>query len=223
MSEKQASIVHKIIWASLVIFVLFIPWLDKNNPRLMLMDSNVAYDYYSYSNTSMVDVDLTFNRDVSEYGSATIEFYDNNHKSLGLRKIIFFNYYHSNYNTTVSGSTTIAGKINSYSIINYDFKPYSKYSNLYFLLLIVIPCLIGAFLISYKQYNYNGINITIYSGWYHHTLRVNGKLSDEHNSIFSFTPFRLCATLDDGTKLEASVTLTNRISLKINDKLIQNK
>lgn len=48
---------------------------------------------------------------------------------------------------------------------------------------------------------------------------VNGVKTDEHNTIMSFTPIYLSCTLEDGTNLQATVSLTNRISLKINDLL----
>ena len=76
--------------------------------------------------------------------------------------------------------------------------------------------------LSYKEYNYFGKQLSVYAGWFHHTLRVNGEVCDEHNTITSWTPIKLSTTLYDGTKIDATITLTNRISLKANDKLLPN-
>lgn len=75
---------------------------------------------------------------------------------------------------------------------------------------------IASLFLVYKEYDYNGIKISVYFGWYHHNLRVNGELCDEYNSLTSLTPICLSTTLNDGTKLE-----TKGKSLKINGKLIK--
>lgn len=78
---------------------------------------------------------------------------------------------------------------------------------------------ICALLLSCKIYRYNGMEIIVYAGWYHHYIKVSGVLVDTHNTILSYTPIVLSATLEDGTELQATISLTNRISLKINNKL----
>ena len=83
----------------------------------------------------------------------------------------------------------------------------------------VIAFLITAFLISYKEYNYDGNIISVYSGWYHHTLRINGELYDEHNTLFNYTPIIL-STIFGEDIIEAKISLTNRIAVKVNNKLI---
>lgn len=85
---------------------------------------------------------------------------------------------------------------------------------------IFIPIIfIVSLFLSYKSYRYNGDFIVVYSGWFHHYIKVNGTKMDEHNTLQTFIPILLTCTLDDGTDLEATITLTNRISLKINNQL----
>ena len=79
--------------------------------------------------------------------------------------------------------------------------------------------LIGALLLSYKKYEYNGNSIIVYSGWYHHYIKFNGKKVDEHNTLVTFNAIPLSCALDDGTDIKVTITLTNRISLKINNQL----
>ena len=61
----------------------------------------------------------------------------------------------------------------------------------------------------------------VYAGWYHHYILINGEKYDEHNTITFFTPILLSASLDDGSEVKATISLTNRIALKINGKLYQ--
>ena len=83
-----------------------------------------------------------------------------------------------------------------------------------------IPVLfIGSLLLSCKAYDYNGKEIIVYAGWYHHYIKVDGVMVDEHNTITSFTPIVMSATLESSTELRATISLTNRISLKINNQL----
>lgn len=95
---------------------------------------------------------------------------------------------------------------------------YSECFASFFLCLILF--LICSFLISYKEYNYKDRVISIYAGWYHHTLRIDGELCDEHNTLVSHTAITLSTTLD-GEIIEARITLSNRISVKVNNKLLK--
>lgn len=78
---------------------------------------------------------------------------------------------------------------------------------------------ISSLFLSCKYYVYEGRDIIVYAGFYHHYMTVDGRRVDEHNTITSFTPIILSCTLPEGTHLFATVSLTNRISLKINDML----
>lgn len=86
--------------------------------------------------------------------------------------------------------------------------------------LYVIPILfIASLFLTYKEYEYNGNEIIVYAGWFHHYIKVNGNILDEHNTLISYTAIHLACTLEDGTDLEVTITMTNRISLKINNRL----
>lgn len=85
--------------------------------------------------------------------------------------------------------------------------------------IFILIFLISSFLYSCKLYEYNGNVIVVYAGHSHHYIKVNGVKMDEYITSISFTPIRLSCTLEDGTNISATVSLTNRISLKINDRL----
>lgn len=82
---------------------------------------------------------------------------------------------------------------------------------------------ISTLLLSYKEYVIDDKIISVYVGFYHHTLRINGEKYDEHNTIMTFTPIRLSTTLENGRKIEVIISLTNRISTKLNDKILMSK
>ncbi len=78
---------------------------------------------------------------------------------------------------------------------------------------------IASLLLSCREYYYNGNDIVVYAGWFHHYIKVNGIKYDEHNTLVSYVAIPLSCTLDDGTDVKVCITLTYRISLKINNRL----
>lgn len=78
---------------------------------------------------------------------------------------------------------------------------------------------ISALTLSTKSYLYKGNIIVVYAGFRHHYIKVNGEIVDEYVSSLSFNPIRLSHTLADGSIINVTISLSNRITLKINDKL----
>lgn len=89
----------------------------------------------------------------------------------------------------------------------------------YFASVFVICFLITSLLLSCKVYDYNGVEIIVYAGRYHNYIKVNGTITDEHNTLRTWTAITLSCALDDDTELKATISLSNRIALKINNKL----
>ena len=75
---------------------------------------------------------------------------------------------------------------------------------------------INSLLLSSKMYRYQGKTITVYAGWYHRYIDVDGQIVDEHNTLITFSAIYLSGILSKDVTLEAVITLTNRITLKIN-------
>lgn len=90
-----------------------------------------------------------------------------------------------------------------------------------FALLMQLIILIEAFLLSEKTYHFGGHKIVVYAGWYNHYITFDGEKVDEHNTIVTYSPIYLSCEID-GLYLEAAISLTNRISLKINGRLYNN-
>lgn len=89
--------------------------------------------------------------------------------------------------------------------------------------LIALVFFIGSLTLSCKQYEYNGKNIVVYAGWFHHYLMIDGEKFDEHNTVISFVHLMLSTTLDDGSSVVATISLCNSVVLKINEKLYDAK
>ena len=82
---------------------------------------------------------------------------------------------------------------------------------------------ISSFQLRYKEYSYQGKLISVYAGWCNNYLKIDDEKFDEHtSSIFRKYPVVLSCITDSGEKIQATISTSNHISLKVNDKLIQN-
>ncbi len=128
-------------------------------------------------------------------------------------------------NNVKSSTFYVRDEVASYEIVEYDLYT-DKFIGLKisFLLLcgIVFWFAFESLFLSYKRYVYNHNEIVVYADFYHHYIKVNGNLIYEHNTIISFTPICMYGIMEDGIKLNVVISLMNRISLKINDKLYKN-
>ena len=223
MKEKRFILINRIIFLVLLLLNILLPIILLNTqPELELLDSNVYCEYDEISGYSNCEVELTFNKPVA-YGDATIYFYDVNGDLIDKVTPYF-----SKTGTVVSGEITlIQGEIDSYELDNLDFSEDSDFQLYCGLMFVFIPLtfvlFITSLLLSYKKYEYNGQTIEIYAGYYNHYIKVNGEKYDEHKTLVTFSPIVLSCTLESGDKIQATISLTNRVSLKINDKLYTNK
>ena len=218
MKEKTKVLVHRLTWLIITCLIVFIPIIiNCAQPKLSIVD-DVAYidDYYEYLDETSIDMSITFNREVNS-GYVTINFYDNLGNLSDTKEIYFYAF---GDKTVEDNYIFVKGDVDSYEIVSYEFTTPTIGEWIYYFLLISIPMLIDALLVVYKEYDYKGKKLSVYAGFYHRTLRIDGEKCDEHNTIVAFSPIYLSTTLEDGTKVEATITLTNRVSLKLNDKLL---
>ena len=221
MKEKDKIIIHRVSWLWIVIFILFIPIIiNRVKPKLDIVDDEgYVNEYYSHINRTDVTIYITFNREVNS-GYATVKYYDSANNLLETKRSYFTAYGEKIAESYLIG---INGEVASYEIESFEFNTAFTGGWIYLFMLPAGIMLISSLFLKYKEYSYADKKISIYLGWYHHTLRVNGKKYDEYNTIMTtimtFRPLRLSTTLDDGTKIEAKISATNKIFLKINDKL----
>lgn len=223
MSAKTKLMIRRTIWWLIVMLGIPISLCIINAvpTDLDVIDTNCNVEYSEYSDYSTCDIEIKFNAPVNN-GYATVAFYDNHDQLLDRKECYFF----SSDSVANSMFNSVSGHVYSFSIVSYDFIDDATLAlrrngifMMMFSVIIGIPFFVCAMLCSYKCYRFEDKVIAVYAGYYHHYITVNGVKTDEHNTIMSFTPIYLSCTLEDGTNLRATVSLTNRISLKINDLL----
>ncbi len=219
MNEKNKIIIHRLSWLFILLLIIFLPIIiHVSKPKLDIVDDEgYINDYSSSLNRTSLTMYVTFNRKVY-YGYVTIKYYDDSNHLLETKESFFTAY---NGKTVECDLIYVDGKVASYEIESFEFNTYAWEFMIYYLLLPAIIMFISSLLLCYREYDYNGKKISVYAGWYHHTIRVDGEKYDEHNTIMSFTPIKLNAIMDDNIKLEVTISLTNRITLKINGKLVK--
>lgn len=182
-------------------------------------DGNIKTTYYSSLNESSCEIQLECNRRV-DGATAEICFYatENLTYPICTKTVEMFGI----GDTLTAYVHDIPDNVKSFQI-----KSITIQDNISCLLIFSCACLpallffISALLLSCNVYIYNDKKIVVYAGWYHHYILINGEKYDEHNTITFFTPILLSASLDDGSEVKATISLTNRIALKINGKLYQ--
>lgn len=218
MSEKKRIIFYRIIFLTIILVSFFLPGiLTPDESDLELLDSNVIIeDYLNYLDESTVSIELEFNYEIYP-GYVTIAYYDQLENLLEIEET----YCNSSGKYAESLFTTyIDGAVDYFEIIDYDFDPVNYFTFMYLFLILAIPLFIGSLFLSYKEYFYNGIKISVYAGFFHHTLRINGIKQDEHSAFF-FIVILLSTSLDEETLVEAKITSFNRIVIKVNGKMLR--
>lgn len=227
--EKKKLIIHRVVWLGFVLLGIFLPSIvEYFKPKLEIVDYECyVEEYYEYSNETSCDVEITFNRPLSIFGDneVRVSFYDKTGKLIDVVEEMFF-IDESNDKIATNNYLWIKGEVDSFEIEEHSFEPQTCVWP-YLTLCISIPMLIAALLLSYKEIEYKGKKISVYAGFYHHTLRINGELCDEHNTLVTWSAIKLSTTTQDDEsepdKIEATISLTNRIAIKVNDKILKDK
>ena len=126
--------------------------------------------------------------------------------------------------TAASIVLTICVLIYAYKDIMYRDGDFLVFLALVYILpfvdIIIFAIFVGALCLHCKTYIFRGNSILVYAGFCNHYIKANGVKCDEHNTLISFTPIVMSCKLDDGTMLQATISMSNRITLKANDKLL---
>ena len=193
------------------------------NTPIEILDSSMETSTYEYLESSSCTLYVTLDKKI-ESGDVSVAFYDEKGKLLTTEEHYLSDDYNSAANTYRAYFYSIDGIVDSYEILSLETTLDGAEITIllygiaiFFLALYFLDTLLG---LSCKVYEYNGNEIVVYSGWYHHYLKVNDEKVDESNTLSSFVPIFLTTTLEDGTLIEANFSsLNHRISLKINTKL----
>lgn len=211
MNERKKISRLKKIWGLITLLIIILPIIITFlKPKLTLVSSSLEKED---SSTTLYELTLLFNQRV-DYGDVKIILYDSEGQIVD--EITDF-FYHSG--KEVSSLLTIDKDFESYVVESYDFEIQYSIFLLYILLGITLPIFISTFFIQYKEYKFKDNIISVYAGYTYHFLKINGEIYDEYRELFSLTPIKLNTILDDNTKIEATISTSNHIFLKINDKL----
>lgn len=218
LPEQKKIRIWRIVLLSLFLLTLLWLFIYIAMPA-KVKDGNINTTYYSSLNESSCEIQLECNRRV-DGATAEICFYatENLTYPICTKTVEMFGI----GDTLTAYVHDIPDNVKSFQI-----KSITIQDNISRLLIFSCACLpallffISALLLSCNVYIYNDKKIVVYAGWYHHYILINGEKYDEHNTITFFTPILLSASLDDGSEVKATISLTNRIALKINGKLYQ--
>ena len=219
LPEQKKIRIWRIVLLSLFLLTLLWLFIYIAIPA-KVKDGNIKTAYYSSLNESSCEIQLECNRRV-DGATAEICFYatENLTYPICTKTVEMFGI----GDTLTAYVHDIPDNVKSFKIKSITIQK----DNISRLLIFSCACLpallffISALLLSCNVYLYNDKKIVVYAGWYHHYILVNGEKYDEHNTIMFFTPILLSASLDDGSEVKATISLTNRIALKINGKLCE--
>lgn len=221
----------KFIWANrIVLFVLFLVCIftpaiydtfTQTDELTIVSNEGYITEYYESLDTSDCEIVVTFNESVYT-GNIVVAFYDKDENLLSSES----SYFYRDSDDTLYSTFSINGKVDSYEIVDYSdiqidannglvFETCFSIGGIMFIIFIV------SLLLSCKTYDYCGNQIIVYAGWYKHFIKINGTKYDEHNTFISFTSIKMSCTIDNNAFVETTISLTNRISTKINGRLVK--
>ncbi len=221
MKEKRFIRINRIIFLAILILNVFLPIiLSSFQTELELLDSSLYCEYDNYTGYSNCEIELIFNKNISS-GYVTIYFYDASENLIDLKTAYFF----ESNKIVVSELTNINGEVDSYELGYLDFNAELEFLDFAYLFYYFIPVTVLLFvqslLLSYRKYEYKGQLVEVYAGYYNHYIKINNEKYDEHKTLVTFSPIVLGCTLDSGEIIQVTISLSNRISLKVNDKLLE--
>ena len=228
MLERLKLTFRKLIWSIIFLLSLLVPsWARNAQPvNFTLLDTNGFSEYSESLDYSTCEIEFTFNQPVAD-GYATISFYD----SKGLLLTTETGHFSPSAQSPNVASCTfyfIEGDVESFNVEACDIVDETTAAcrfvgNYLWIATVIFGALFfQAWLCNYKVYRYYDLKISVYAGYYHNYITVNGQKMDEHNTFQSFAPIYLSCTLEDGTLLNVTISTLNRIVLKINNQLYKN-
>ncbi len=210
--EEKKILFSRLISIVVILLCIFTPIIISSvlSSKLEIVDDSGQMDS-SYS----CEIEVKFNMNVDS-GDICVAFYDSKGNLLDKQT----NWFYDSYGDTLSSTFYIDSAVDSYEILWYDVSIDNYYWYWFCIIgFIAFIFLICSLLLSYKAYDYCGRDIEVYAGFYHHYMKVDGIKTDEYNTIVSWTPIQLSCTINSSVYLQATISLTNRISLKINNML----
>lgn len=241
--EKRAILIHRILWLSIFVFCYILSlaaaisygvniyniYKNKTPVQPTLVSSSGKVNDFIGSSYTNYTLTLNFS-EPGATGSVSVTFYNFSGTKLETRTESFS----ADGKTATIKFSSVSGFVKSFEIKTCYIEPVTasppsesallkiKLLKIWFetsvkITLISIVFFAMTLLQTCRVYGYKNSVIIIYSGWFYRYVSVDGVKVDEHNTLINFTPIYMSAVLYDETRLNVTITLTNRISLKIND------
>ena len=219
--EKVKLLIRRLFWTIALCIGVIIPvalGVSQSSAQI-IDDSGYLSEYYESLDESMCEIEVVCDSKDCSSGYVTVAFYDENGDFLSSQEEYFYG-----DDGVLSATFFVDGKVDSYAIVEYSLEADQTMIALFVLAdIFIFIILLSALLLSCKVYEYEGHTIVVYAGRFHHYIKIDGVKTDEHNTLLRFTAIHLSSTADDGTNYQATISLFNRIALKINNKLYTKK
>ncbi len=196
----------------------------------------LIFSFYPFGNYKVVDDSgKIISNSTGEYSTAKITVTLNHKANDAYITIKFYgedgkyvddSFEHFFFNGKKTASVDVYGvslKAVSYSIdpaIDADNTNYALLLVSVFVLLISLTFFLCSLMLNFKIYSVDGKEVVVYAGFYNHYIKVDGETVDEHKTLTSFVPIVLSTTLGE-SKISVSISTMNRITVKVNDKMIR--
>ena len=207
------------IAVTVVCIIVIIAISTPKSEAAFVDDNGYIESYYESLDSTTCEIVLKFDKNVNG-ADATVSFYDADGNLLDTQRETFFGY----EAIEVSRTFYVDGKVEYYSVedISVEMPGVSEEVIItdIILLLIVLCWLLCAFMLSCKEYEYNDHHIVVYAGFVKHYIKIDGEKMDEYNTAVSFVPITMSTTLVSGEIIDATISLSNRISVKLNNRLL---
>ena len=222
--EKKVILINRLVAVAILIACIIIIAIisTPEEAAVFIGDEGYVDTYYEYIEETSCEIVLKFDKEVFS-AEATVSFYDIDNNLLDVQTETFYGY----EDKVLSNMFFVDGIVEYYSVDNVEVeKPEIEFWAIYvdvILGLVAFLAILCVSFLSYKEYDYEHVNIVVYAGWTNHYIKINGVKVDEHITMVSFVPITLSATIETGDIVTATISLSNRISVKINNRLIQPK
>lgn len=215
-------LVHRVIAiiVALICVIIMIVISAPKSQAVLIDDEGYVESYSDILDSTTCEIVLNFDKEIYS-ADVLVSFYDENNDYLGNEYSTFYAF----DDDEVSERFYVDGEVGYYSvdIINIEMPGLSGEAIIIdtILSLLVMCWLIDSFLLSCKKYNVDGCEIIVFAGFANHYIKANGVKIDEYKTVFKFSPITMNATLENGKVITATVSTTNRIAVKINNRLVK--
>lgn len=221
---KSFIITNRVVYWTLFILIITLTPIIVSSIKpdeVTLVEDSATRDYDEILDESTVNMNLTFDWPCS--GKVTVEFYDSSENLLSTQAESFYSIFDNS--TFTVNFYNIPGKVETYDIISIESIP-DEYAGAIFIYIfatiiaiVLLSLAIASLLLKCKIYEFEGKTIIVYAGWHNHQIFENDILMDECKTGFYLSAIIIGYTDDNGNDINARITTTNSITLKINNRL----